>query len=719
MATIASRVIAGEVRNETKGVDRVAGEMRKDYQVRFAELILRANVESIQVNIEVDGTDDPRAEALAEHIRELWGRTLANCYNAIGEGRQAFEKVWDFDPKTGLNIFHKLEPLPYHMTEMMLDDGVFQGVKLKAGGAEAVIPADKAWWLAIDATAINPYGTSRYLGAPYEVWQQRKDEFKNRKTLARRFAIKGGVVYAPETANDRDGNLVNVWEKLAGALDNLYSGGTLFLPPKTDNDGKRLYDFSELDHEATDPTPIETLIEHSDVRMLRAFGIPEKTVIEGAAVGSFAMVSQQMQILFAVVEDILGQFVDSFQRYVIDKLVEANFGERSNVAITARFARLSNRPDTALRDVVRSLVDSPSLGPLVSSGAVDVGELLRVAGIPLADDADDRIRMALSTVVKKKLTPDRQDLSVSLSGVDVPRITMFEEMARIGARPYFEGVKETSARVWRGEETATAIIRAIDRLRLYQAQVRIASRIIGALSIWHPELRPASGGMGTRLQPTRVDMSLGGDLVLMVGEMLSEEFIFPWLSFALDFLIAERAITKADFLSLSSAEKEAAMIGDFNLIKPHDLLTLVAESLSRGDSYEEFSDHYDHLVDVESSEVKTIFRTETKQAYNSGMRDSLEKPHVKDVFGWVLYRATQDTRVRPHHGGLDGFVISTDDVLYEIAKAVQEEYNCRCDFIPITEDQIESFGGVKTVADIPEELKPAYMSVMESRQSAS
>ena len=53
-------------------------------------------------------------------------------------------------------------------------------------------------------------------------------------------------------------------------------------------------------------------IAEEDAEQFRAFGIPEKTVTEGDAVGSHAMVKQQTLVLYAVVDGLLSQFASSF-----------------------------------------------------------------------------------------------------------------------------------------------------------------------------------------------------------------------------------------------------------------------------------------------------------------------------------------------------------------------------------------------------------------------
>ena len=111
---------------------------------------------------------------------------------------------------------------------------------------------------------------------------------------------------------------------MARAHDARIAGSLLLLSNERDKDGNYLYDYTEQPS-TLDLSPLDDSIDGLDQEQLQAFGIPPKTVLEGSATGSFAMVSQQMLTLYAVVEGILHQFEASFQKYVIDKSVAASF----------------------------------------------------------------------------------------------------------------------------------------------------------------------------------------------------------------------------------------------------------------------------------------------------------------------------------------------------------------------------------------------------------
>jgi SPP1 gp7 family putative phage head morphogenesis protein len=137
-------------------------------------------------------------------------------------------------------------------------------------------------------------------------------------------------------------------------------------------------------------------MERLDVEMLRAFGIPEKTVVEGMGVGTYGAVAQQMMILFAMIEGVLSQFVESFQRYVIDKALAANGLAEGSVTIT--FVPLTNRPDAFVYEVIKLLMANPEFVQGILGGGIDLRQLLEQAGLPVTEHLEATLQAVAQRV---------------------------------------------------------------------------------------------------------------------------------------------------------------------------------------------------------------------------------------------------------------------------------------------------------------------------------
>lgn len=432
-------ILASLRKPEPKSVGELAERMRQDYQFAFSEWILRAQIESVAVTVSTD-SDDPRAVALAEQLQELWYDALAAMQDAIAFGRVAFEKD-DFEYREvaagvePIQVIGKLEPLPYKYTEMEIgDDGGFAGIRLYGdpqkvsrakqilnltdddayngygmdgrrsdeGAASLVLPPVKSWWLSLDATAIEPHGRSRFLGAPKTEWEDRQELRELRRVFLQKFCLRGGVCFGPTAAEIESGTTENYAAGLNAAYKDLRTGGMMYIPSQRDKDGNRVPEFVES-ATVEDPTPIEAVFDKSDVRVLRSFGISEIAVQQTGDIGSFALALIHRLVLAAVVQSIVGQYAKSFHRYVVDKSAELN-GIAAKFTVT--FPDLTAIPDSTLVDLAKEILKNPQVSPLVA--VVNFKSILEAAGIPLADDFDARFAKAMQLVQQASQSPQPQ-----------------------------------------------------------------------------------------------------------------------------------------------------------------------------------------------------------------------------------------------------------------------------------------------------------------------
>lgn len=394
---LSQKVLATMIQKEPKGIGELAKQMCCDYQVQFAKIIVQANLAAVDVKVAVKG--DRRAAILGKLAEQLWKRHLNDMLESFTHGRVVFEKVWKYSPDHNLTYIRKLEPLPFEVTEMKLDPdtGEFQGIVLEGKpktlsgqSLKIPIPAPSCWWLAMDPTPLQPHGRSRLDGAPYKTYKTRQAAIALRNQFVARICVGGGIAHVPDEIEIEDGQMVDPFAAMAKAHDERMAGGILILPNERNPDGTYKYDVTDPSG-VNSPAPLDDHINGLDQEQLQAFGIPPKTVVEGEAVGSFAMVSQQKLILDAVIEHILLQFERSFQEYVIDKMVEMNYEDRSAVSIQIVHEPLLSIPNQAIQEAVTAILTSPELPQAMMSGILDVRQILEQARIPLLPGAREAI----------------------------------------------------------------------------------------------------------------------------------------------------------------------------------------------------------------------------------------------------------------------------------------------------------------------------------------
>ncbi|MCZ7563810.1 MAG: phage head morphogenesis protein [Burkholderiales bacterium] len=133
-----------------------------------------------------------------------------------------------------------------------------------------------------------------------------------------------------------------------------------------------------------------------------------------------------------------------------------------------------------------------------------------------------------------------------------------------------------------------------------------------------------------------------------------------------------------------------------------DQIQQVLDSLNR--SLRE-GDHFsDWVKKVRAGEVplafprhrlETIFRTNVQGAYGRGRVEQQER--TKDRYPYLMYDAVNDSRTRPNHKALDGYIAPYGDPFWR-THTPPLGYNCRCTLVSLTRAQAIQRGyGKQTV----------------------
>jgi len=388
------RALASHIKPEPAGIADLVDQMRTDYQVTLGDRVIQANSQTAKVSFTAE-TEDPREIALAADLENLWWSKFRTMLEADAYGRVAYEKVVGYDAAARINTVH-LKELPYRHTEMRLTpDGDFDGINVYQKGKKQpiVLSPGYCWWLAIDATPTEPHGKSRYLGAPKKLWQDKSQITGQLSTFIDKFIYDSGLVHGPDSYPNPLGDdlppidgaaAFDAARKTARAGNVVYASNKR-IETSDGSVGPYELDFERYETNITSAAPITDIINYLDMCQLLARGIAPKLVMDNTA-GSLALVSQQMLILMAVVDELVGQPVESFQKYVIDKIVAVNDAS-GRWKITANFTPLTQRPDDLAETLVKAWLTTPDLSPLILSGAVDVVPILESVGLSISEGA--------------------------------------------------------------------------------------------------------------------------------------------------------------------------------------------------------------------------------------------------------------------------------------------------------------------------------------------
>lgn len=398
-ARVRSTLAKSTVDEKRKDIVRLVDSIESDPQFLLGITVIRALATSATVSIEVDN-ETPQAQAIADNLMDAWDAMLPEALKCFGFGRIAFEKVYGlYDSRAGIRPLEKLEPLPFESTEMEIDkaDGHYKGIKLRIKDSEVLLDPPETWWLALDPTPKNPYGQSRYRGAPEAVLKERQKLSKNEGIFQDKFALGHGVAFAPSKYPDPESNTdtssqpTSPLDDVAASLSNLRSGGTMVLDSAVDpKTGQPLFRY-EAPQTKQDATPLENRRRILDAYALRSIGVPERAVTQDDATGSYAMAEVHWKVLQNTVEGLLNSIVVSFQKYVIDPAVMLNCSSvnRPTLKLVAQPIRDDLRP--LVIDLVKSIIAAPQVSPLLAQGVIDLEKLVEASGLPLGPDVQAAI----------------------------------------------------------------------------------------------------------------------------------------------------------------------------------------------------------------------------------------------------------------------------------------------------------------------------------------
>lgn len=395
-------ILRSAARQEPNSIAKLVDSIEQDYQFKLGYLVIESLAKSAPVTIEVEripeSVDPSRVDALTGNLREAWTQALPSAMRSFAYGRAAFEKTYRFDATTGLYFVADLDYLPPEYTELVLDDeGSFSGIKLQVGDDSVLLDPPRSWWFALDPTATEPHGRSRYLGAPLDVWKARRQLDEQERIWYSKFAIGHGIARAPDrmesappyqagsTSTSSSGETNDPMEVLRRELTAIESGGILILSSRTYPDGTPLYDYTESEGQR-DSGPLEERRQMLDVAALRSLGIPERAITQNDKSGSRAMAQVHLEVLYRTCEGILDQLIASFQQYVIRKVIEINWPDGKRPVLRMRYRPIGDVSTTTEEDanavLARKLVGEQDLPALANSPLVDVTRLLASAGIP-------------------------------------------------------------------------------------------------------------------------------------------------------------------------------------------------------------------------------------------------------------------------------------------------------------------------------------------------
>lgn len=317
-------------------------------------------------------------------------------------GWQSYEKVIDLNAD-GQIILKKLKPLLHDVTEILVDaeTGEFVGIMQdpiythRHATQKIYLAAEECLLVSIDVEGTNWYGEPLMKTAegPYD---QAVEVTKAAGRYDRKIAGAHWVVYYPLGVSKVDGTDMDNAEVAKRILARLEASGSIAVPRSIQEIVDVLSAQAataeatqwkiELLNSAGGQTPFIERLKYLDALKMRAFGMPERSALEGQfgtkaeaeSHGDFAITNMELrhQII-----------VQAFNEGVTNQLLRLNYGHAAMGQVYVQPAPIADRALAFVREVYKSILSDPN-GFLTEVNKIDLEALKDKLSIPVRPESD-------------------------------------------------------------------------------------------------------------------------------------------------------------------------------------------------------------------------------------------------------------------------------------------------------------------------------------------
>lgn len=378
--------------------------MMRDPSVNFANAALTGPIVGCEWGVECPDTDI--ANFHEAWMKALWNRLIHSAADSIGLGFQTWEKVYEVRELmvAGGENDNELKSYPTAAVYKELFDIDPVGVKFKTEKGElkgftvgkAFVSVDP-WGKTVDKGAVVTMPRVRYgdwtgqgrLDIAYEPWWAKTATTQFMMRYLERLGDPPLMGRAPRgTTTDETGQKQDNLDIMLGSLKYVRSHGIIVLPYQVDPaTGQHMWTIDILEDSPRAGMFLEVL-EHYAILIMRAYLQPEKRLIEGKAVGSYANLKIQSGVAEMIAATLQQMIFEQLTQMILPPITILNFGPTAPMAKIVPGAMSQTNIDI-LETVLEKIVDYEKgmevERPLTS--LVDDIELLKALRVPISKEA--------------------------------------------------------------------------------------------------------------------------------------------------------------------------------------------------------------------------------------------------------------------------------------------------------------------------------------------
>jgi len=362
--------------------------MRKDPTIALARLMVRAPIIAGSWTIECD--DDKLkevADMLALQVLPLRYRLLESATQGLIDfGWQPYEIVWGVQDSKF--VISKIKPLLQDVTKIVVSDetGDFVGFLQEDSDEEIAVSTFKSLLLNMNVECDYHYGQS-YMANAQEAYNAAKTIMKNANIYDKKIAGAHWVIYFPNGSSLYNGQETNNEDIAKNLLSSLENSGSFAIPYQTreilDTLNANAQAWSiDLKEAGGGGNNFEERLQRCDREKVRAFGIPERSILEGQF-GTKAEADSHGDFALLGIELLHYNIVQQFNEQIVKRWLRINFGEEYPVYVVNQ--PLSDSSTKFLQEVYRSLLSNND-GFLNEMSSLDLGALRDRLKVPYTND---------------------------------------------------------------------------------------------------------------------------------------------------------------------------------------------------------------------------------------------------------------------------------------------------------------------------------------------
>lgn len=357
-------------------------EMRRDPTIFLARLMLRSPLIASKWSIEVDAAElQPIADELYKVIKPMYRRYMEDCsQGCVDFGWQPFEVVWNLE-NNHINPVLLKALLQENVEVLVSEHGQFHGIDMSDD--EVVLLGMDALVVTVNKEGDNYYGAG-YMANAEEAWLASKQIAAASNVYDKKIAGAHWVIYFPNGKSLHNGEEKDNSEIAKSLLTNLENSGSFAIPYKLQDELEDLSSNSkqqwtvELKESSGSAANFDARLTQQDRYKVRAFGIPERSILEGQF-GTKAEADSHGDFALLAIEQLGMSLVGQLNETVIRKWLKLNYGIKDGVNLVMQ--PLSDSSLAFMRALYQALINNPDvmINELVS---LDMDAIKDRLGVP-------------------------------------------------------------------------------------------------------------------------------------------------------------------------------------------------------------------------------------------------------------------------------------------------------------------------------------------------